>query len=114
MDHTNILYNKIGQLLFNIAPDGAKKITMEASLSSENDHCKFQYEYVDENNELKWFTGGGKANSEMVSYLVELKKYFLNNNLTNGNPIWTGCIAIVDVENSKISIEFKYKPFIES
>ncbi|MBI0096526.1 MULTISPECIES: hypothetical protein [Gilliamella] len=44
--------------------------------------------------------------------MLEIKKYFLDNNLTNGEPIWTGCIVEIDIKNSKINFEFKYERFI--
>ena len=49
----------------------------------------------------------------MLNYLVKLRQYSIDNNLTNGLPAWVGCIVTVDIENTKIDIEFKYEPFIE-
>ncbi|XKM13543.1 hypothetical protein RCS94_11040 [Orbaceae bacterium ac157xtp] len=108
----NEIHNKIGQLLFNIAPEDAKIVIMKVELSQENDHCKYKYNYINKFDDALWFTGG-KANSEMLNLLVELKQYTIDNNLTNGHPIWVGCIVTIDIEKSKINIEFKYEPFID-
>lgn len=112
MLNENSIYNDIGQLLFNIAPDGAKIVKMKAELSQEGDHCKYQYDYINKSNDINWFSGGAKANNDMLNYLVKLRQYYTDNNLTNGQPAWVGCIVTVDIENSKIGIDFKYEPFI--
>lgn len=109
----NCIYNEIGQLLFNIAPEGAKTVIMKAELSPDEDHCKCQFDYINKSNDIKRFLGGARANRDMLDYLVKLRQYSIDNNLTNGLPAWVGCIVTVDIENAKIDIEFKYEPFIE-
>jgi len=52
------------------------------------------------------------ATDDIFHSMLELKKYFLDNNLTNGEQIWTGCIVEIDIKNSKINFEFKYERFI--
>ena len=52
------------------------------------------------------------ATDDIFHTMLEIKKYFLDNNLTNGEPIWTGCIVEIDIKNSKINFEFKYERFI--
>ena len=106
------LNNDIGQILFNIAPDRAKIIIMKAELSQEGDHCQCQFDYINESNDIKRFLGGARANYDMLNCLVELRKYCIDNNLTNGLPAWVGCIVTVDIEKATIDIEFKYEPFI--
>lgn len=114
MRKDNDIYNDIGQILFNIAPNDAKKVILQAEFVPEGDVCTFLYDYVDINDDIQWFeNGSAQASGELMDYLIELKRYTLDNNLTNGHPIWTGCIVTVDIENSKINIEFKYEPFIE-
>lgn len=108
----NSTYNEIGQLLFNIAPDGAKTVIMKAELSPEGDHCKCQFDYINKSNDIKRFLGGARANYDMLNCLVELRKYCIDNNLTNGLPAWVGCVVTVDIEKANINFEFKYKPFI--
>ncbi|WP_392563855.1 hypothetical protein RHO13_11575 [Orbus wheelerorum] len=114
MRNDNDIYNDIGQILFNISPNGAKKVILQAEFVPEGDVCTFLYDYVDIGNKTKWFENeSAQASSKLMDYLIELKKYTLENNLTNGNPIWTGCIVTVDIEKLKINIDFKYEPFIK-
>lgn len=114
MRNDNDIYNDIGQILFNISPENAKKVILQAEFVPEGDVCTFLYDYINMNDETHWFENESAiASSKLMDYLIELKKYTLDNNLTNGNPIWIGCIITVDIENSKINIEFKYEPFIE-
>ncbi|XKM13540.1 hypothetical protein RCS94_11025 [Orbaceae bacterium ac157xtp] len=110
----NEIHNKIGQLLFNIAPNNAKKVILQAEFVPEGDVCTFIYNYIDINNNSGWFENeSAQASSQLMDYLIELKQFTLNNNLTNNHSIWIGCIVTVDIEKSKINIEFKYEPFIE-
>ncbi|XKM13541.1 DUF600 family protein [Orbaceae bacterium ac157xtp] len=111
----NEIHNKIGQLLFNIAPMDAIKIYLKAEVSLENDHCKLVFYYSDHKGKEKpiMLTDDSSIDDEVFSELIKLKQYTIDNNLTNGHPIWIGCIVTVDIENSKINIEFKYEPFIE-
>ena len=103
------IYNNIGVLLYDIAPHGAKKINMRANLSVEGNTCEYEYDYIDNENLLKWFTAGGVANTKMLHYLVELRNYYIENNLTNDLPIWKGCEVTLDLEKMKINIDFKYE-----
>lgn len=97
-------YQKIGQLLYNISPDGAKKIIMRASLAQEGDVGTFEYDYVDKSGSTSWFVGGGKANSEMVKILAILRASYI----AKGEPAWNGCEFVVDVEKGDFKITFKY------
>ncbi|WP_311763193.1 hypothetical protein [Proteus terrae] len=47
------IYNNIGTLLYNIAPNEAKKINMRANLSVEGNTCEYEYDYLDNENSLK-------------------------------------------------------------
>ena len=102
-------FNEIGSLLYGIAPDDAQKIIMRASLSDESDTCEYEYDYIDNENTLKWLTAGGGANTNMLHNLVELQNYYIENNLTNGLPVWKSCEATLDLEKMQINIHFKYE-----
>ncbi|MEY0491467.1 hypothetical protein [Proteus terrae] len=105
------IYNNIGTLLYNIAPNEAKKINMRANLSVEDNTCEYEYEYdyLDNENSLKWLTAGGVANTQMLHNLVELRNYYIEHNLANDLPIWKGCEVTLDLETMKINIDFKYE-----
>jgi hypothetical protein len=59
--------------LFEIAPSGACKIIMRAQLSQELDSCEYEYDYIDEQGNVAWFTAGGRANTDMLDLLTELR-----------------------------------------
>ncbi|RKS85746.1 hypothetical protein DES39_1159 [Orbus hercynius] len=114
MRNDNDIYNDIGKILFSISPDGAKKVILQAEFVPEGDVCTFLYDYVDADNNTKWFDNdSAQASSDLMDYLIELREFTIVNNLTNGNSIWIGCIVTVDIEKAKINIDFKYEPFIE-
>ena len=103
------VYKDIGTILYSIAPDEALKIIMRAELSPENDHCEYEYDYLDRDGKSVGFAAGGKANTNMLHCLVELRNFYINNNLTNGRPGWSGCEITFDIEKMKLGIDFKYE-----
>lgn len=102
------IYSDIGTLLYSIAPDDAVKIIMRAKWCEETEYCEYEYDYVDYKANTQWFTAGGLVNSAMLHYLVELRKYYIEHQLTNGKAIWEACEASFDIEKMKIIIDFKY------
>ncbi|XKM13539.1 DUF600 family protein [Orbaceae bacterium ac157xtp] len=105
----NEIHNKIGQLLFNSAPDDAKKVIAQLEFTPEMDVCTFLFEFYNKENELTWYMPNSDITSPLSDTVKELRQYYIENNLT----AWIGCIITVDIENSKINIEYKYEPFIE-
>ncbi|WP_232240988.1 hypothetical protein [Serratia plymuthica] len=103
------LYSDIGRILFESAPEDAQIILLDAELSPEDDHAKFLYDYVDGKGEKTWFLPGTPAtDSLLLGKLVELRKYYVEHNLTNGLPAWHGCLVTVDLENMKINLQYRY------
>lgn len=102
------IYNDIGGILFEIAPDGACKIIMRAQLSQELDSCEYEYDYIDEQGNVAWFTAGGRANTDILDLLTELRSWYVENKLTGGLPAWSGCEVTLDLVKVKISIDFIY------
>ena len=103
------LYSEIGRILFESAPENAQIILLDAELSPEDDHAKFLYDYVDTKGVKTWFLPGTPAtDSLLLERLVELRKYFVANNLTNGKPAWHGCLVTVDLEKMKINLDHRY------
>ncbi|MER2475088.1 hypothetical protein ABR965_22765, partial [Photorhabdus laumondii] len=103
------IYSRIGKVLYEAAPENAIKIFLDAELSPENDHAKFLFDYVDNLGEKKWFVPNSPdVDGKLIETLVELRKYYIENNLTNGLPAWSGCEITVDLDKMKINIDFKY------
>ena len=107
------LYNKIGQILVMSCPDDAVKIVTGIEIAQENDAAGYYFNYYDNKNNRKQFVPDPQVTNDIFHSMLELKKYFLDNNLTNGKPIWVGCIVEIDIKNSKINFEFKYERFID-
>ena len=107
------LYNKIGQILVMSCPDDAVKIITKIEIVEENDVATYVFIYFDNKNNRKQFVPDPQVTNDIFHSMLELKKYFLDNNLTNGKPIWEGCIVEIDIKNSKINFEFKYERFID-
>lgn len=108
MRNDDDIYNDIGSILFEIAPGGACKVIMSARLSQELDSCEYEYDYIDEQGDVAWFTAGGRANTDIFDLLTELRSWYVNNKLTGGQPAWTGCEVTLDLVKVKISIDFVY------
>ncbi|WP_392551199.1 hypothetical protein RHO14_06800 [Orbus wheelerorum] len=109
----NDIYNKIGGILINSSPNDSKKIIAKIEISESNDVGTYTFNSTDFFDKSESYRPISQARDDLFSAMLELKKYTIDNNLTNGNPIWVGCIVTVDIENAKINIEFKYEPFIE-
>ncbi|MFF7707579.1 hypothetical protein [Pseudomonas sp. NPDC007930] len=102
------IYNDIGGVLIEVAPAGACKIIMRVQLSQELDSCEYEYDYIDEQGVVAWFTAGGRANTDILKLLTELCSWYVENKLTGGLPAWSGCEVILDLVKVKISIDFIY------
>lgn len=111
MNKDSQIYNSIGQILFDTAPEGAKKIRMRAAVSLDNDCLRSQY--INETTGETYFLNKVGAASDILNYLVELKYFYIENNLTNDQPIWHGCEVTLDIENGKINFDFKYEPMFD-
>ena len=106
------LNNEIGQLLFKSSPNGAKRVIAQLEFTPEMDACTCIFDYYNQNDELNWYTLNSDITSPLIKAVRELRQYYIDNNLTNGLPVWRGCIITVDIENAKIDFEFKYERFI--
>jgi hypothetical protein len=82
------IYNDIGSILLCAAPEKASKIMMRAMLSSENDHCKCEFDYVgNHTGDINWFSAGAQSNGEIFDLIVELRNYFIENFKSQGKPL---------------------------
>ncbi|OVZ94939.1 hypothetical protein CBW54_00550 [Yersinia kristensenii] len=109
MSIENDLYVRIGGALYNEAPENARIILLNAELSPENDHAKFLFDYVDNEGNKDWFSPENpQTDSELMDCLIQLRNYYVENNLTNDRPAWHSCEVTFDVEHMKLSIEFQY------
>ncbi|WP_338128246.1 hypothetical protein [Yersinia ruckeri] len=102
------LEQKIGQILYDCGPKNAQKIIVRAEVFTENDGGKYEFDYLDENGDLDWFSPEGRAVADLTDALSAYKSFFLENNLTNGQPIWSKCEITVDIPEAKISINLQY------
>lgn len=102
------IYNDIGAILFDVAPKGACKVVMRAQLAQELDTCEYEYDFVDERGNVSWFTAGGRANTDMLKLLVELRHWYFENKLTGGMSVWSGCGVTIDLVGGKGEVEFIY------
>ncbi|MDE9428223.1 hypothetical protein KKJ06_17730 [Xenorhabdus bovienii] len=104
------LYSEISRILYEAAPDDAQTILLDAELSPGNDHVKFLYDYIDESGCKKWYLSPSpKTDRELIENLAMLRKYYVENNLTNDHSSWSGWLVTVDLNKMKINIEFKYE-----
>ncbi|MCW0314798.1 hypothetical protein NB694_004598 [Pantoea ananatis] len=99
---------EIGKILYECGPGNAQKIIVRAEIFSEDDGGKYEFDYLDENGDLDWFDPDGRAVADLTDALVAYKKFFLENNLTNGNPIWSKCEITFNIPEEKISINLQY------
>lgn len=104
----NDFEQKIGQILYDCGPLNAQKIIVRAEVFSGNDGGKYEFDYFDESGDLDWFDPDGQAVSDLTDILVAYKTFFLENNMTNGKPIWSKCEITVDIPEEKINISFLY------
>ncbi|EOF9308931.1 TPA: hypothetical protein ACU9Y0_000213 [Enterobacter cloacae] len=79
-----------------------------AEVFADNDGGTYEFDYVDGNGDLDWFSPDGRAVADLTDALVAYKNFFLENNMTNGKPIWSKCEITVDIPEEKISISLHY------
>lgn len=102
------LHNKIAQLLVDAGPAGAKKIIARAKLALDGESCEYEYDYVNQQDNEDWFVPDKLASYHLRLLLVNLRDYYIQNNMTKGKAPWTGCDITVEIPTEKISISLKY------
>lgn len=103
-----VLYQKIGQLLVDAGPPDAQKIIARADIFPEGDGGRYEFDYFDKSGDQNWFDPDGRAVGDLTDLLVQLRGYFFANNLCAGGQVWSGCVVTLNVEEMKLSVEFKY------
>ncbi|WP_312998783.1 hypothetical protein [Leclercia sp.] len=102
------LHNQIAQLLVNAGPADAKTIIARAKLALDGESCEYEYDYIDQQDNEDWFVPDKLASYHLRLQLVNLRDYYMQNNMTNGKAPWTGCDITIDIPAEKISINLKY------
>ncbi|MFC0181011.1 hypothetical protein [Thorsellia kenyensis] len=101
------LYNEIASVLFQSSTAECIKICMLLRLSADSKHSKTEaFGFDTDGNEISFLVDDSFGN--MHDLAVELKNYFLENNLTNGMPGWRYLWVEVDVVNNKVKFDFAY------
>lgn len=108
MKDLDVIHNKIGQILVNAGPDNAQKIVTRAKLSLDGGVCDYEFDYVDKGGNEDWFIPDKLAGYDLRLLLVELRNFYIKNNLTNGKAAWSECEIVIDLKVSKIFFDFKY------
>lgn len=98
------IYQKIGALLFSIAPKNSKKTVLNAELSDDGTVGTFKYKSLDVSGSEQYFAGGGLINQKMLDLMNELRAEYV----INGDGAWKSCIFILDLETEKFEMDFKY------
>lgn len=99
------LYRRIAQIIFSCGPDGARMLIVQAELFADEDGGQYQFDYIDERGEPDWFEPDARAIGDLTVALKAFQQYFVDNDMTQGQPVWTHCTITVDVEQEAISID---------
>jgi len=102
------LYQEIGQTLYNSSPDEAVKVIMRATLdiSDEGDVGTFEFDYVDNAGDVKWFPFGLNIDTTRLRDLLTLLR---QSYLENKQPTWNKCEFILDVITGKFEFNIDYE-----
>jgi hypothetical protein len=105
-----VIYNQIGRLLIRYAPIGAVTVIYQFKIDAEESFEEgavygFEYDYINQSGEKKWFTIDNLDDSRsLVHLLLELRSFFIS----QGQPTWKSCEFSVDLSTGKFSVGFKY------
>lgn len=102
------LYRHIGQIIFSCGPEGARELIVQAELFTDDDGGQFQFDYTDEHGEADWFEPDARAIGDLSEALKDFQQYFIDNNMTNGLPVWRKCVVTLNVPQEAISIDVQY------
>jgi|APAra7269097138_1048543.scaffolds.fasta_scaffold58708_1 hypothetical protein len=103
------IYQRLGQLLVDEAPESAMRVIVDVELSPEDDHCQLLFDYVDGKGERDWFSpSSGEVDRIVMNSLVALRKLHRAQNLTAGLPAWNACEIAMDIVGGKLKIDFRY------
>jgi len=102
------LYQKIGQTIYNASPDGSVKLIMNASLaiSSEGNVGTFEFDYVDQEGNKKWFPFGANIDTASLQVLLtQLRQSYID----DGQLPWYKCEFILDVATGNFEFNIDYE-----
>lgn len=102
------LYRRIGQIIFSCGPQGARELTVKAELFADDEGGQYQFDYLDENDEPDWFEPDARAVGDLTEALKDFQQYFVENDMTNGLPVWNRCVVVINVPEQSISIDVQY------
>jgi hypothetical protein len=102
------LYRRIGQIIFSCGPEGARELIVQAELFADDDGGQFQFDYIDEHGEPDWFEPDARAIGDLSEALRDFQQFFVDNNMTNGLPVWQKCVVTLNVPEEAISIDVQY------
>lgn len=108
MNELDDVHNKIGKLLIDAGPTDADKIIARAKLPLDGESCEYEYDYIDQQGKGDWFVPDKLASRDLRLLLVEMRDFYIKNNMTNGKPAWTACAITVDIPEEKIQISLQY------
>lgn len=99
------LYRRIGQIIYSCGPQNARQLTVEAELFADEEGGQYQFNYLDEQGEPDWFEPDARAVGDLTEALKAFQHYFIEHELSPGQPVWTHCVVKIDVPESAISID---------
>lgn len=103
------IYNRLAVILKEIAPCNSIQAICTAEISSDNDHAKMYFDYIDKTGVKSWFIPTTPAvDSELFDLFVELRKIFIQKDYCTAENSWSTCTVELNIASSKIELSVKY------
>ncbi len=102
------LYRRIAQIVFSCGPQGARELIVQAELFADEEGGQYQFNYLDETGEPDWFEPDAQAIGDLTLALKAFQQYFVDNDMTDGKPVWNSCSVVINVPEESISIDVHY------
>lgn len=98
---------EISNIILENVSDEVNKFLVDASVTLFNNKCELKYYTIDEDDsrDSYSFQNSKEVNKKVCNKFIKLKKHYISKNLGN----WDGMQLIIDIENGKFKVEYKYK-----
>ncbi|QEU05350.1 hypothetical protein [Pseudomonas oryzihabitans] len=103
-----VFYENIGRILVGSGPELAREIIVRARIFAEGNGGEYEFDYIDPDGKLNWFSPAGRAVRDLTEELVRMRSFYAANNMAGKDGHWNRCEIKLNLDENKLFISFSY------